>query len=306
MVQSVVILPPLFSGRIDDVTLDDLDLGATLRSGQAFRWTASETGQWSGAVGTRIVLLQQEPDGAILWNASGASETEAHNAITSFLRLGEVDLPALARAWCDDELFARAWAAQPGVRIVRQDPDECFFSFLCASVAPIARISGMLRAVAARWGTPIGDSGLTAFPRASSLSGATETDLKAAGLGFRAKRVANAARVLAELPPNHLAALRNQATHAEAKQELMAFWGVGEKIADCVCLFALDKDGAVPVDVHIWRVAQARYAPDLAGKSLTPANYARATQAFHDTFGTHAGWAQQTLFYRAAVDRIRP
>ena len=152
----------------------------------------------------------------------------------------------------------------------------------------------MLRAISARWGTPIGDSGLVAFPKASALSSASEADLKAAGLGFRAKRVANAARVLAELPPNHLAALRNQATHAEAKRELMAFWGVGEKIADCVCLFALDKDGAVPVDVHIWRVAQARYAPELAGKSLTAANYARATQAFHETFGPYAGWAQQT------------
>ena len=86
----------------------------------------------------------------------------------------------------------------------------------------------------------------------------------------------------------------------------MAFFGVGEKIADCVCLFALDKNGAVPVDVHIWRIAQTTYAPDLAEKSLTPANYARATEAFHDRFGPLAGWAQQILFYRAAVSRVRP
>ena len=87
---------------------------------------------------------------------------------------------------------------------------------------------------------------------------------------------------------------------------MTAFFGVGEKIADCVCLFALDKNGAVPVDVHIWRIAQTVYAPDLAGKSLTPANYARAVQSFQDRFGPYAGWAQQILFYRAAVERVRP
>jgi len=68
-----------------------------------------------------------------------------------------------------------------------------------------------------------------------------------------------------------------------------------------VCLFALDKDGAIPVDTHIWRMARAWYTPELAGKSLTPSSYARVGEAFRGRFGPMAGWAQQTLFYRAAV-----
>jgi N-glycosylase/DNA lyase len=127
--------------------------------------------------------------------------------------------------------------------------------------------------------------------------------LRELGLGFRAKRVAEAARRLDTLPAGHLAALREQATHEEARRELCAFFGVGTKIADCVCLFALDKDGAIPVDTHIWRIACARYTPELAGRSLTPAAYDRVTDAFQDRFGPYAGWAQQTLFYRAAVGR---
>jgi 3-methyladenine DNA glycosylase/8-oxoguanine DNA glycosylase len=31
--------------------------------------------------------------------------------------------------------------------------------------------------------------------------------------------------------------------------------------------------------------------------------YARVGEAFRERFGPHAGWAQQTLFYRAAVAR---
>ena len=298
---------PRHAGRITGITLADLDLGATLRSGQVFRWKQNEHGQWRGAVGPRLMRLEQTQTGDVLWETDGADFADAENTTRSFLRIDDADLPALAREWClSDALFARAWEAQKGVRILRQDPDECFFSFLCASVAPIMRISQMLDAVAKEWGTVLSDGETLAFPRAARLSHANEADLKAKGLGFRAKRVVNAARVLCQLPPSHLADLRANAAHEEAKRELTAFFGVGEKIADCVCLFALDKNGAVPVDVHIWRIAQTVYAPDLAEKSLTPANYARAVSAFHARFGPFAGWAQQILFYRAAVSRVRP
>ena len=95
------------------------------------------------------------------------------------------------------------------------------------------------------------------------------------------------------------------ATHAEARTALTTFPGVGWKIADCIALFSLGKDGAIPVDTHIWRLAKARYATELAGRSLTTATYDLVTAAFHDCFGPYAGWAQQTLFYRAAVAKER-
>ena len=292
-------------GRIDGLRPDDLDLAATLVSGQAFRWKRDGEGFWRGMVGAvRVSLRQEEPGDPLEFATDAVGDRE--DFVRRFLRLDDFDLPAHAQEWVSrDALFADAWRQRPGVRILRQDPEECFFAFLCASVAPIPRIGAMQQAVAAAFGTDRGD-GWVAFPSATELAArATEERLRALGLGFRARRVLEAARALAELPPDHLAALREQATHAEAKRELRAFFGVGEKIADCVCLFALDKDGAIPVDTHIWRIAQTHYAPDLAGKSLTEANYARATQAFHDRFGAWAGWAQQTLFYRAAVGKGR-
>ena len=294
----------MFNGTIDNLRDGDLDLSATLWSGQVFRWTPDASGVWSGMVGARAMRLSQSADGQTLrWEASGTDTEDARKAVRSFLRLDDADLPALAKEWCrKDSLFAESWAARPGVRILRQDPDECFFSFLCASVAPITRIAGMLRAVASECSEPL-PGGFLPFPTATALAAIPVERWYELGLGFRAKRVDAAARMLAELPPYHLADMRHNATHGEAKRELMGFLGVGEKIADCACLFSLDKDGAIPVDVHIWRVTQSHYAPDLAGKSLTPANYGRATQAFHDRFGPRAGWAQQILFYRAAVVR---
>jgi 8-oxoguanine DNA-glycosylase Ogg len=292
------------SGSLRDLSREDLDLTATLNSGQMFRWSRDADGAWCGVIeGRRRARLAQSEDfAAVHYEADGADPADAERTVRRLLRLDDLDLPARAEEWCRaDSLFAEAWTRHPGLRLLRQDPEECFFSFLCASVAPIARISGMLRAVAAEWGTYLDATGrFVAFPGSAELAGAEESRLRELGLGFRARRVAEAARRLRELPAGLLPSLRAE-THGEAKRELTGFFGVGEKIADCVCLFSLDKDGAVPVDVHIWRVAQARYAPQLAGKSLTAANYARAVQGFHDTFGPDAGWAQQTLFYRAAV-----
>lgn len=39
-------------------------------------------------------------------------------------------------------------------------------------------------------------------------------------------------------------------------------------MAACVCLFSLDKAGAIPVDTHVWQLACRYYAPHLRNKTL--------------------------------------
>ncbi|CAJ0942441.1 unnamed protein product [Ranitomeya imitator] len=55
--------------------------------------------------------------------------------------------------------------------------------------------------------------------------------------------------------PDWLDTLR-LAPYEEAKSALCALPGVGAKVADCVCLMALDKPEAVPVDTHVWQIAK--------------------------------------------------
>ena len=44
-----------------------------------------------------------------------------------------------------------------------------------------------------------------------------------------------------------------------AKKELLKLYGVGVKVADCICLFGLHQTDAFPRDTHINKVLAAQY-----------------------------------------------
>ncbi|MBC8143806.1 MAG: hypothetical protein H7Y38_20435, partial [Armatimonadetes bacterium] len=209
LIQSFTVTTPLlFSGAITGVSRAELDLAASLSSGQVFRWRFdAEAGAWRGVIenGYALTISQGDADTLTYELTGAATDADARNAVRHFLRLDDFRLADAAEAWASaDPHFAEAWVSQPGVRVLRQDPHECFFSFLCASVAPITRIGGMLQAVSREcagdaWG---------AFPSASCLAETSEETFRALGLGFRARRVAEAARRVADLPPGFLASLR--------------------------------------------------------------------------------------------------
>jgi 3-methyladenine DNA glycosylase/8-oxoguanine DNA glycosylase len=127
------------------------------------------------------------------------------------------------------------------------------------------------------------------FPTAERLARASEVELRACKMGFRAPSLLAAARQIAE-GRFDLERIR-QLPHAEACAELMRLRGVGGKIADCVLLFAYGFDSAFPVDVWIERALQQLYFPRRRASKQRLRRFA----ATH--FGPHAGYAQQYLFH---------
>ncbi|MDO5423523.1 MAG: DNA glycosylase [Eubacteriales bacterium] len=98
-----------------------------------------------------------------------------------------------------------------------------------------------------------------AFPTPEALARATEEDLRACNLGYRAKYLIRTAQTIVNggLDLQALPSL----DCAAAKQELLKLYGVGEKVADCICLFGLHHLEAFPVDTHIRQAIAAHY-PD--------------------------------------------
>ena len=136
----------------------ELRLENTLPTGQSFRWRETTEGDYVGVIGERVVSMRQAPDDVLYrvhCRPSSSSASADAAAIADYFNL-EVNLTALSAQWAEaDERFRRLEPFLPGCRMLRQDPAECLFSFICSSNNHISRIHGMVERLCAAYGTPL-------------------------------------------------------------------------------------------------------------------------------------------------------
>lgn len=274
--------------------IEDLDLGATLLSGQAFRWNPD--GAWfCGFIGNTPVRLQTRGNRLIAeWSPDGRAgdHLPADGVIAASLR-SYLDLDrdyAAIRAEAAERLPAlrEAMVFSRGLRVLRQDPWETLVSFIISACNNVPRITRIVSKMC---------RGGSAFPSAGELAAAGEESLRRLGLGYRAPYVASAARMV-ESGELDLEALRTMPT-AEARRRLMSAPGVGGKVADCVLLYGLQRYDVVPVDVWIKRIIEGLL---LGGREMSTG---RVRAWAVENLGPHAGIIQVCLFHYARSTRFR-
>jgi len=159
----------------------ELRLENTLPTGQSFRWRETTEGDYVGVIGERVVSMRQAPDDVLYRvhcrpSASSASADAA--AIADYFNL-EVSLSSLSAQWAEaDERFRRLEPFLPGCRMLRQDPAECLFSFICSSNNHISRIHGMVERLCAAYGTPLEPDARLASTRKAVAAKKTPTPKK--------------------------------------------------------------------------------------------------------------------------------
>lgn len=274
----------------------DYDLAQTLTSGQAFRWTFRE-GAWEGVVHSRWVRLLSSSRSIA---AQTAEPIEDWAWLEDYLQI-RMDLGPVLATFPADEPMRLAVGACRGLRLLRQEPWECLASFILSSTKQIVQIQQVIAMLCERFGKPVrvasGRPPAYSFPSAENLAGASELELRACKMGFRAPYLQAAARAVAGGTLD-LRALASMSTD-QARAELLQLPGVGRKIADCVLLFAFGFQDAFPVDVWVARALRELYFP---GKKVN----ARALQQFSDSyFRPYAGYAQQYLFHYLRI-ALRP
>lgn len=133
-----------------------------------------------------------------------------------------------------DKNFSDRGSLFPGVRILRQDPVENLFSFICSSNNNISRISGMVEKLCTKYGTlagVIGGDKWYNFPSVSSLAGKdTESELRKLGFGYRAKFIHQTANILLEEHSTDWLHMLRKLSYEEAHAELQKLPGVGAKV----------------------------------------------------------------------------
>ena len=271
--------------------------------GQAFTWENLDEQTWMNVVEGFPVVIKTADDGVHLY----CLEEAALPAIRDYLRLDE-NLHELCEEWRQrDPKFP---AHLTGIRLLRQDPLETLFAFICSQNNVIQRIRAMVRTLKIRFGKRVGawkspfseDDVLEfyEFPRSAEALLSAEAELRELKFGYRAKYIAAAAQHLQSndfCSSASLKALRT-ADYDRVIETLVAVPGIGPKVADCVALMSLDQLGAVPIDTHIWRIARERYKFTAPGntKTITPRMYRAIGDKFRELFGRKAGWAHSVLF----------
>ncbi|CAH0522126.1 unnamed protein product [Peronospora belbahrii] len=313
----------------------ELSCALTLESGQVFTWRKhpKQLATWLGVIGRRVFALHEREDIVHFQclHPLDLSTIEGAKVLSHYFRL-EVNADPLYECWTmTSDRMTESILKLRGLRIVRQDPVECLFSFICSSNNNIARIQGMVDRLKATYGDLIykeeDEQGCDfyAFPSVDTLATkCEEATLRTLGFGYRAAFIVKTAKQLQALGgAAYLNNIRDGKTIVSSKMmkklksskvpsdeqeekmtsyhayqdDLMVFAGVGRKVADCVALFSLEKMEAIPVDTHVWQIACRELDATLSKrKSITPTVYRMVGDLFRTRFIRQAGWAHSILF----------
>ena len=282
-----------------EISAPDFDLAMTLDSAQVFHWQKMGNG-FVGTIGDLPVYVELR--GNRLKVRDGAAPTMSPRRplpeiVSHYFGLDH-QLTAICASFPNDPVMNAACDFCRGLRIIRQPKWECLATFICSSMKQVAHIRQISAALRNRFGDKrkIRGRALHTFPSAQRIARASEKQLRACALGYRAKHLLATARLVSsgKADLEAWAALPD----AELRKHLCAFPGVGAKIANCVMLFGYERLRAFPIDIWIGRVLRQQYFP--RRKKIA----AQRLREFSETyFGEHGGYAQQYLFHHARVNR---
>lgn len=256
--------------------VDDFDLKKIVDSGQCFRPKEIEDGVFRFIVGENILHIRKR--GETIFEVD-CSADEWERVWENYFDL-DTNYAAIRR---DIETFA---AGKPyekklidaanfgkGIRILRQEPFEMLISFIISQRKNIPAIRSSVERICERFGRRVGEVHL--FPRVEAFT----DDLTGLGLAYRKDYIKDALNKVA----NGMIDLKELETFSDAElvEELKLIHGVGDKIANCVALFAYHRVDRAPVDVWIKRAIDE----DFNGENI------------FSTFGKNAGILQQYVFY---------
>lgn len=213
-----------------------------------------------------------------------------------------------------DSYLQCAAQAGSGIRILNQDPWEMILTFIISQQKTIPKIREAVEALSCQFGTQhtavisqeSRERKVTwhSFPTPGQLAGISEETLRSLKLGYRAKYIARLCQDAAEEKLS-LDALQTM-NYEEAMTYLRGFYGIGEKVANCICLFGLHHIEAFPVDTWIEQILMQEYYRKKKKKYDALPKSRLYSEIIHDYFGMYQGYAgvmQQYIFYYERVKR---
>ena len=262
-----------------------IDVENSINSGQVFLWRKDKE-FWYGVNGQDV--LQVSKNGKI---------NSLKNYKTDFFRSND-DFDEIIKSISKDKIVKNAVKKYPGLRIIKQDPFQCLISFIVSSNSNIQKIKTNLENISQKFGEKVEykNQEFFLFPDAKTLSKTPISEIKNCGVGYRAKFIKEASKIFAseKIAFEDLKA----SNYFDAKNKIRIIPGIGNKVADCILLFSLDKLESFPLDRWMIRILEKYYSKkfQIDTKTITEKQYEILHEKIVDYFGPYAGYAQQFLF----------
>ncbi len=279
-----------------------LNLETTLFCGQAFRWQKLSEQMFQGVVYGEILRLTVVNDGRLLIESTAPRIN--HQSLSDFTRyyLGLEDTldglfpPSFIKNY--PHLY-RGASSYFGLRLLRQEPFETLISFMCAQGIGVALIRRQVLLLSKNFGVFISITEYK-FPAPDALAHADLSRL-AQCTNNNLIRARNIQRVAQAVADGDLDLSSLSAPHCDfetARATLLRYSGIGDKIADCICLFGLGHRTAFPIDTHVRQYLSAWFGICTKTVSMTSKEYQRLCREARAILGeSHAGLAGQLLFH---------
>lgn len=267
------------------IDFSKINLENTINSGQVFLWKKQKE-FWYGINGQDILKI----------NNFGKITSYSGNKY-DFFRNSD-DIEKIIKSISKDKTTKLAVEKYFGLRLIRQDPFQCFISFIVSSNSNIQKIKSSLEKISMKFGKKIefDNKEFYIFPEPKKIANATIQEIQSCGVGYRAKFILDAAKIVEskQIDFNYL----KKINYKEAKEIILSVPGIGNKVADCILLFSLDKLEAFPLDRWMIRILKKYYLEkfQLETKTITEKQYEVLHEKIIKHFGVYAGYAQQFLF----------
>jgi N-glycosylase/DNA lyase len=266
----------------------------TFECGQCFRWERIDDSRWFGVARGLALELEWNGEDLILCDTT---EEDFLNVWYPYFDLDRDYGDIKSKLSKNDPVMKEAIEFGYGIRLLKQDFQEMLISFLISQNNGIPRIKKIVESLAGSYGEPIECSrpGIYAFPSCERLSMLTLEDLQVIRAGYRDKYIHRAARQFCSGEVSMDIIVKGKLD--EARLEMQKFFGVGQKVADCILLFSGTRYDIFPVDRWVRRVMAELYLGYEADNE-------EINSFAMERFGELAGFAQQYLFYYAREKKI--
>lgn len=281
----------LVNGNIILHNVDDFVLSHIFLCGQCFRFNPHPDGGFIGTAKGKTVRITQEDKTVVFHNTSMENFESVWRDYFDLDRdYGEIK-KSLTKD--NDKIMENAIEYGKGIRILKQDLWETVISFIISASNNIPRIKKIINTLCYEFGTPHTYENETfySFPEPEVIARLSPEDLSVIRAGFREKYILACAKAVVS-GEFDLDALNTMSTE-DAKKSLMSLSGVGNKVSDCILLFALNRFDSFPIDVWIKRIMEFCYFNNEKQTVDTISQLAK------NKFGVLGGIAQQYLFYYA-------